>query len=176
MRSLSAVIVALVLGVASLADAQEQPPTVPPATKPVPAMPAPVSPSDAIDPSKLGVDLSKVQKGLAQGTTEERLSANGLRLDYRIQVFGQAPVPDLFQNFDLVNGPVPFGAPTHKDFLNMVTPEEFRAPAANFFGLAVWAFQKLADSNERKRCETELAEYRAQLMQGAQAAAPSCAR
>jgi hypothetical protein len=168
---------AVVLGVASLADAQEPPSPPQPSAKPVLTNPAPIAtPADAIDPEKLGVDLAKVQAGLAQGTTEERLSANGLRLDYRIQVFGKAPVPDLFKNFDLVNGPVPFGAPTHKDFLNMVTPEEFRAPAANFSALAFWALRKLSDSNERKRCEDELTQYREQLMQGIAAAAPSCAR
>lgn len=154
------------LGMAALAAAQDRPPLTPP--------PSPLL--DAIDPAKLGVDLGKVQKGVGEGTVEERLTANGLRLDYRVEVFGKAPTPDFFKDFDPVVGPVPFGAPTHRDFLDMVTPQQFRAPMMNFSALAFWALGKLADANERQTCEAELASYRAQVMQGVQIAAPSCAR
>ncbi len=157
------------LSVASTLHAQE------PASAP-PASSGSTAPANAIDPSKLGIDLGKVQKGLAVGTPEERLEANGLHLTYNIQVFGKAPTPDLFKGFDLVNGPVPFGSPTHKDFLEQVTPIQFRAPAANFAALAFWAIRKLSDAGERQRCEAELAIYREQLMQGLSAAAPACAR
>jgi len=169
MRSVSAVVLAAMLVLASMLHAQE-PASAPPASSGSPA------PANAIDPTKLGIDLSKVQKGLAVGTPEERLEANGLHLTYNVQVFGKAPELDLFKDFDLVNGPVPFGAPTHKDFLEQVTPIQFRAPAANFAALAFWAVRKISDAGERQRCEAELAAYREQLMQGINVAAPACAR
>jgi hypothetical protein len=155
------------LGMVSAAVAQEAPPSPPSPLAPV---------TQAIDPAKLGIDLSNVQRGLAIGTPEERLSASGLRLNYRVEVFGELPKMDFFENFDPVTGPVPFGAPTHRDFLNTVTPQEFRAPMLNFSALAFWAFGKLGEANERRRCEAELAVYRGQVMRGVPAAAPDCAR
>jgi hypothetical protein len=39
---------------------------------------------------------------------------------------------------------VPFSAPTHQELFNQVTPQEFRAPAADILGAAVWLGTKLA--------------------------------
>lgn len=139
------------------------------------APPPPASPAPAIDPSKLGVDLNRIQKGLAAPVTEQRTD-NGLRVDYHIEVFGKAPVPNFFENFDPVVGPVPFGAPTHKDFLAMVTPEAFRAPTMNFSALAFWAVGKLAERSKRAQCDEDLARYKADVMAGRQVSAPACAR
>ncbi len=157
-----------VLGSPRLAGAQEpQAPSL---------SPLPSAAPEVIDLTKLGIDLSKIQKGLVEGTIEERRAANGLRIDYRIQVFGRAPALDLFETFDPVDGPVPFGAPTHRDFLNVVTPQEFRSPPASISNLAFWAIQKLSERGDRQRCEEELARYKADVMAGLPVAAPSCAR
>lgn len=164
MRSL--VVIAIALGMAPFAGAQE------PRSQPSSPPPAP----EAIDAGKLGVDLNKIQKGLAEAAEEERLSADGLRIDYRVQVFGSAPAPDFFESFNPVTGQVPWGGPTHRDVLDVLTPVEFRAPAANFSALAFWAIQKLSERNDRQRCEAELARYRADVMAGMSVAAPSCAR
>ena len=159
---------AMVLGMASVGGAQQPPPsesqlTPPPST-------------EVVDPAKLGIDLKKVQKALNQEVTKEHSEVHGLRINLHIEVFGTAPSLNLFENFDPVAGPVPFGAPTHKDFLDMVTPQEFRAPVANFSALAFWAIRKLQDRNERERCEEELARYRSEVMAGRPVAAPTCAR
>jgi hypothetical protein len=45
-----------------------------------------------------------------------------------------------------VNGPVPYGAPTHREIVNHITPQEFRAPAADFSALIRW----LNDRNKKK--------------------------
>ncbi len=172
MRSRSLVVLAtlasiIVLGSPSAVGAQDDQP--PPASRVATSAPE-------IDITKLGVDLSRIQRGLVEGTVEERRSANGLRIDYRVNVFGRAPAIDLFESFDPLEGPVPFGAPTHKDFLYMVTPEAFRAPAANFSALAFWGIKKMSERNDRQRCEEELARYKADVMAGVPVAAPSCAR
>lgn len=173
MRSLGALVVAIVLwtaalGMPTVVGAQE--------SQAPPASPVAGTSTPEIDLTKLGIDLSKIQKGLVEGTVEEQRAANGLRIDYRVQVFGRAPAIDLFENFDPVQGPVPFGAPTHRDFLNVVTPQEFRSPPANFSNLALWAVKKLSERGDRQRCEEEIARYKADVMAGIPVAAPSCAR
>jgi hypothetical protein len=39
---------------------------------------------------------------------------------------------------------VPFTAPSHQELFDQVTPREFRAPAADILGAAVWLGTKLA--------------------------------
>ena len=54
-------------------------------------------------------------------------------------MFGQAPPIELFTPEDnLLNGPVPYGAPTHREMLYMITPQEFRSPAMDFSNLLRW--------------------------------------
>lgn len=172
MRSLGLVVMTVVLGMASAVAAQQPPEPAAPQT------PAPIDRpvTQGIDATKLGIDLNKVQRGLAIGTPEERLEQSGLRLNYRVEVFGEAPEIDLFTNFDPKVGAVPYGGPTHQDFLNQVTPEEFRSPMINFSALAFWAFGKLGEYNARQQCEAELAEYKSRVMRGIPSAAPQCAR
>jgi hypothetical protein len=174
MRRRFAVLLAVLLGVTGLAasaEAQDAPPPAAGARQGADAAPA-----AAIDATKLGVDLNRIRSGLEKSETEERWSAERLRLDTRIQVFGHAPLPDFFEDFDPVAGPVPYGAPTHGQMLDVMTPMEFKAPAANFAALAFWAIQKIGERGARQRCEEELAQYRRQVMAGIQVAAPSCAR
>jgi len=172
MRSLGPIVLATALGSAALGI-----PSLVAAQDPQPSPPSPVATAaPEIDITKLGIDLSKIQKGLAEGTVEEQRAANGLRIVYRVEVFGRAPAIELFENFDPVDGPVPFGAPTHRDFLNVVTPQEFRSPPANFSNLAFWAIKKLSERGDRQRCEEEIARYKADVMAGLPVSAPSCAK
>ena len=72
--------------------------------------------------------------------------ATGLRLRYIVDVYGQAPRIELFTKQDnLLNGPVPYGGPTHQDLLQVITPQEHRAPAANFGNLFRWLSDKAKD-------------------------------
>ena len=41
-----------------------------------------------------------------------------------------------------MSGPVPYGAPTHRDMLNEMTPVEFRAPVMDFNALLRWLTDK----------------------------------
>lgn len=69
---------------------------------------------------------------------------DGLKLEYYIQVFGSAPKIDLFKDFDLKNGPVPFTAPTHADMLEQMTPQQYRHNVADIPSLLVWLGQQLS--------------------------------
>jgi len=110
----------LVLGAANVAAAQQQAP---------------------VDVSRLPIDLARVTSQLRQSAATE--SHNGLHIRYTIDVYGQAPRIELFTKQDnLTNGPVPYGAPTHREFIEHVTPMEYRAPAANFAALIAWLTEK----------------------------------
>ncbi|HVB37814.1 MAG TPA: hypothetical protein VND92_04720 [Vicinamibacterales bacterium] len=77
--------------------------------------------------------VARIARELAEPPPKDRL-----RLNFHVVVVGQAPPPALFTNFDLNRGPVPFGAPTQQQFLDVVTPEAFKAPAIDLGGLVKW--------------------------------------
>lgn len=90
-----------------------------------------------VDVSRLPINIDRIQRQLRQTTVREE--RDGLNLRYIVDVFGRAPRLDLFTKQDnLREGAVPYGAPTHQDMLNMMTPQEYRAPAADFSSLLRW--------------------------------------
>jgi hypothetical protein len=158
MRSL--VLLAL-LGLASPVVAQDQPPSTPPA-------------DGQIDPTKLGVDLSKIQKGLFVAEAREKSKGDGIHLEFNVQVYGQAPKIEVLKGIDLFNGAVPGSAPTHNQMIEFWTPEIYRSPALPISTLAYWLGQQLWQKNKKSRCEEEIANYRALVMQGVNVSAPRC--
>ena len=93
--------------------------------------------SAQIDVSQLPININRIHRQLRQTTVREE--RDGLNLRYIVDVFGQAPRLELFTKQDnLREGAVPYGAPTHQDMLNMMTPQEYRAPAADFSSLLRW--------------------------------------
>lgn len=97
----------------------------------------------SVDVTRLPIDLTKVTAQLRQSAATT--SSNGLHIRYTIDVYGQAPRIELFTKQDnLTTGPVPYGAPTHREFIEHVTPIEYRAPAANFAALIAWLTEKAA--------------------------------
>jgi hypothetical protein len=98
-----------------------------------------------VDVSRLPIDLAKITRQLRQ--TQGTESHNGLHIRYTIDVYGAAPRIEFFTKDDnLQIGPVPYGAPTHREMINQVTPQEFRAPIADFSALIRW----LADRGNKK--------------------------
>jgi hypothetical protein len=90
-----------------------------------------------VDVSRLPINIDRIHRQLRQTTVREE--RDGLNLRYIVDVFGQAPKLELFTKKDnLRDGAVPYGAPTHQDMLNVMTPQEYRAPAANFGNLLRW--------------------------------------
>ena len=127
----------------------------------------------AVDASKMGVDLSRIKRELAQAQSEEASSDEGLRLAYTVEVVGTAPRINFLEGFR-VDGPVPYGPPTHQEVLDVLTPKEFRSPVVPFYSLAVMAVQKLHEYNKKRQCEAEIEEYRRLVMSGVSVAAPRC--
>ena len=126
----------------------------------------------AVDASKLGVDLSRIKRELAEAGSEES-SDSPLKLRFTVQVIGVAPKIDVLEGFK-VDGPIPYGAPTHREFLEVVTPKEYRAGVFPISSLAALAAQKLWQYSKKKQCEMEIENYRQLVMQGVAVAAPTC--
>lgn len=99
----------------------------------------------AIDVDRLPLNLNRIQRELKHAADLER--REGLNLRYTIHIYGTAPPLDLFnEESNLVHGPVPYGAPTHREIIEHVTPLPFRAPAADISALIRW----LAERNKKK--------------------------
>lgn len=126
---LGGIIATALLALASVAAAQ-------PAAdgQPTPSTAGSAAAEADVDVNRLPIDLSRIQRKLE---TANENAGRGLRFD--VQVFGVAPPLVFFTPEDnLLFGPAPYGAPTHQDMLNMLTPQEFSAPAADFDSLIRW--------------------------------------
>jgi hypothetical protein len=136
-RLRAAVLIALLLGAAiPPASAQSS------ATAPSPSPPA-GSTQPSVDVSRLPISLQRIHRELQQ--TIVRQESDGLRLRVEVDVFGQAPplsVTVFTAEDNLLTGPVPFGAPTHRELVDHVTPREFRTPAADLGALFRWLAEK----------------------------------
>ena len=139
-----------------------------------PAKPPGESPQSTVDASKLGVSLSRIKRELMQA--EEAASKpddERLKFAFTVEVVGQAPKINFLEGFP-VSGAVPYGSPTHQEVLDVLTPKYFRQPVMPFSAIAVWAAQQMWQKSKKSRCEQELAEYKALVMQGVAVAAPRC--
>lgn len=95
----------------------------------------------AVNVERLPIDLQRIQRQLRQSTIRE--TRNGLNLRYFVDVYGQAPRIEFFtREENLLTGPVPYGGPTHQDVLQVITPQEHRAPVMDFNALLRWLAEK----------------------------------
>ena len=129
-----------------------------------------------IDATKLGVSLERIQRGLriSQSREKEKQAGAALRLEYEVQVYGIAPRIEVLKGIDLFNGQVPGTAPSHRQFIEYVTPQIYRTPVMPVSALAGWAAAQLWQKGKKARCEEEIEAYRAMLMQGISVSAPRC--
>jgi hypothetical protein len=130
----------LVLSLAAPATAGQQEQSAPPAD------PKQQSASQqTVNVDRLPLNLNRISRELKHAADlEER---DGLSLRYTIQIYGAAPPLDIFSDeSNLANGPVPYGAPTHRELIDHVTPREFRPPVADFSALIRW----LSERNKKK--------------------------
>ena len=94
-----------------------------------------------VNADQLGINLSRIQRDLRRSA--ERQDYDGLNLRFYVNVYAPAPPIRLFTPLDnLLYGPAPYGGPTHREMMDVMTPQEFRAPAADFSGLARWFANK----------------------------------
>jgi hypothetical protein len=111
--------------------------------------PAPAKPAPTVDVDRLPLNLNRIRRELKHAADLEQ--RDGLNLRYTIQIYGSAPPLEIFgEDSNLVNGPVPYGAPTHRELINHVTPQQFRAPAADFSALIRWLADRNKDKEKRK--------------------------
>ena len=97
-----------------------------------------------------------------------------MHLEFNVQVYGQAPKIEVLKDVDLFNGPVPGSAPSHRQMIEHWTPEIYRTPGLPISALAMWAAQHFWEKSKKSRCEEEIANYRALIMQGVSRSAPRC--
>ncbi len=129
-----------------------------------------------IDATKLGVSLERIQRGLRviESREKEKQAGTTLRLEFQVQVYGKAPKIEVLKGVDLFNGPVPGSAPTHRQFIEHVTPQIYRTPGVPLSAVAFWLANQFWEKSKKSRCEEEIAAYRALLMQGVSVSAPRC--
>jgi hypothetical protein len=166
MRSLALLV--LMAGLAAPASAQDaQPPQPPPPS-------AETTSDSSIDPTKLGVSLSRIQKGLFIAAARDKQTGNGIRLEFNVQVYGMAPKIEVLKGVDLFNGGVPGSAPTHRQMIEFGTPVIYRTPTMPVSALAYWAANQIWQKSKKTKCEEEIAQYRELIMQGVSVSAPRC--
>jgi hypothetical protein len=115
--------------------AQQQPSPQPPRSTPPAA-------GNRINVDRLPLDLERIERQLRKSGEQEEF--NGLRLRYFVDVYGKAPRIELFApNENLTTGPVPWGAPTHREMVEQVTPKEFRSPPMDLNAVMRWLSDKI---------------------------------
>jgi hypothetical protein len=98
----------------------------------------------SVDVKRLPIDLTKITRDLRQSAATDA-NKGGLRIRYSIAVYGAAPQIQFFTKQDnIANGPVPYGAPSHREFIEHNTPIEYRAPGADLGALLFWLAEKTA--------------------------------
>ena len=71
----------------------------------------------------LPVSVEKIQKAISRPAAIQPRSD---RVVFRVEVFAKKPTVEDILGPDYLKGPVPYGGMTHSEFLNMVTPNEFK--------------------------------------------------
>lgn len=99
--------------------------------------------------ANLPVSLDRIRRQLNATKPRTRGAKDGLRLEYFVDVYGRAPRIELFlPTENVTSAPVMYGGMTHQEFLQVVTPEEFKSPPADI-GSAVAALIKWLSDKQK---------------------------
>ena len=141
-----ALIGSLVMPSYALAQAPSEPPA-----------PAAQSSGAQVD---LPVSIEKIQKAISRPPA---INPKTDRVVFRVEVFAKKPTIEDILGPDYLKGPVPYGGMTHQEFLNMVTPSEYKGYSifTNKEGLIVaatslalqWTLMKAIDKLKEARTE-----------------------
>src|SRR5262245_38581064 len=104
------------------------------------------SSASQVDPDKLPVSIGRIRLKLA--TPAERPSL--LKFERIIEGVGVAPPIELWNpagKEKMLKGPTPYGAPTQKDILDVITPQEFKRYPVDLNALVRWLAEKLGESS-----------------------------
>jgi hypothetical protein len=125
-----------------------------------PVASAPAGSDDSV--GELPVSLERIQRALSRPPA---IRLRGDRNVYRVEIIGRKPTIEDILGPDYLKGPTPAGAPTHQEFLDLVTPKDFQGYAAfsNREGLAVaatsfalqWALQRAIHKYQTAKQEHE---------------------
>ena len=101
---------------------------------------------------QLPVSVSKIQKAISRPPA---IKPESNRPVFRVEVFSRKPTVAEILGEDFLRGPVSYGGMTHQEFLNMVTPAEYRGYSmfTNKEGMTIaatslalqWALMKAVD-------------------------------
>jgi hypothetical protein len=153
MRRLVAGVLACLVGLQpAVARAQER--AVPASAASPEQPPAPPPPSV----EALGMSFERIKRGLR--VLPPSTAKTPLKLEYYVEVQGLMPPLPLFRPGELTTGPVPFGAPTHRDMMDHVTPEAFKSGTVPISGLAIMGIVKLLQWEAQRAREERLAKKR----------------
>ena len=124
------------------------------------APPVPAAQDGGSAQIELPVSLSKIQKAIARPPA---IKTNSDRPVFRVEVFARKPTVEDILGPDYLRGPVAYGGMTHHEFLNMVTPTEYRGYSifTNREGMVIaatsvalqWALMKAIDKLNDARTE-----------------------
>ena len=140
MRLLLALLLACLVGPQPAAVRAQQP--APPGTEAAGTRQASaqaLSPVPSVE--SLGMSFERIKRGLR--ILPPSASRAPLKVEYYVEVQGVAPPIPIFRPGELATGPVPYGAPTHWDMMNHVTPEAFKAGTVPVSTLAIMGLAKL---------------------------------
>jgi hypothetical protein len=123
------------------------------------------------DDVSLPVSVSKIQKAISHPPA---IKPESTRPVFRVEVFARKPTIAEILGPDYLKGPVAYGGMTHQEFLDMVTPVEYRGysmftnkegmtVAATSFALQ-WALMKAIDKFKEARNESAKEAARREVM------------
>ena len=151
-RLVAGVLVCLVGLQPAAAWAQERP--VPPSAARPEQLPA--SPAPSVE--ALGMSFERIKRELR--ILPASTAKTPLKLEYYVEVQALMPSIPLFKPGELTTGPVPYGAPTHRDMMDHVTPEAFKAGTVPISSLAIMGIVKLLQWEAQRAREDRLARKR----------------
>ncbi len=153
---MKAVCTTLLVSLAWLASSPGLEAQTPAEARPSPAEGPAQSAQSPQDDEAWPLSVGRVRRLLERREAIERArNPDDLRIDYYIEVYGKAGRIDVLKDFDFTSQAVPYGGMTHREFLDLTTPQEFRSPAMSLSSIAYAAAQWAYERAEKKRREAE---------------------
>jgi hypothetical protein len=107
-----------------------------------------------VDYDLLSASLARLRRELAEQPPSK--SFTPLKLNFYVEVVAEAPPIQFFTPQDFAaGGPVPWAPPTHREMLDVMTPQEFRSPLMPIGSMLLMGIKQLfqweAEKAKRQR-------------------------
>jgi hypothetical protein len=106
----------------------------------------------------LGVSFDRIKRELRM--RPPTAVKTPLKLEYYVEVQALLPPIPIFKTGELTTGPIPYGAPTHADMLDHVTPLAFKSPAIPVSSILMMGVQMLVQWEANRAREERLLKER----------------